>query len=100
MMFQHQISEMITRLIVHGVIGEPDRRKAHEAVAAYWEDRIAITWSTEDVLCECPGLTEDDARAVLQQILHHQSADQGITWDVIRTRATNMFGEKARSAAE
>lgn len=61
---------------------------------AYWTDRIALVWETDDVAGECPGLTEE-ARAVLERVLAKQDASVGVNWDVIRMTAVFMFGERA-----
>ena len=57
-------------------------------------NQIAIIWSIEDVLMQCPWLSDDDAQEVLYNLEHKHDAGIGINWDVIDITADIMFGEK------
>ena len=56
--------------------------------------QIAIIWSVEDVLMQCPWLSDEDAYEVLCRLDHKHDATIGINWDVIDITATLMFGDK------
>lgn len=58
------------------------------------EGQIAIIWSIEDVLMQCPWLSDDDAQEVLYNLEHKHDASIGINWDVIDITADIMFGDK------
>jgi len=55
---------------------------------------IAIIWSVEDVLMQCPWLSDEDAYEVLYNLEHKHDAGIGINWDVIDITAHIMFGDK------
>ena len=57
-------------------------------------NQIAIIWSIEDVLMQCPWLSDDDAQEVLYNLEHKHDASIGINWDVIDITADIMFGDK------
>jgi len=48
------------------------------------DDEIAIIWSVEDVMQECPWLTKDQALEMLYDLKVNHDATIGINWDVIR----------------
>jgi hypothetical protein len=56
----------------------------------YWKDRIASIWTIEDVAEVSPGITDEDAMAVLDAALDNHDANIGINWDVLRFHAENL----------
>lgn len=48
---------------------------------------IQITWSTEDILGECPWLTTVAANELLEYLDNNHDANVGINWGVIRDTA-------------
>ena len=54
-------------------------------------DTIKLEWCTEDILHECPRLTKDQARKVLEHCLRKHDATIGLSWDVIRCHADTLF---------
>ena len=65
-----------------------DKERIRKAIDKYFEDKIAITWSIEDVIClaEEDGLeiTDDEALDVLHSCLHKHDANEGINWNTLR----------------
>ena len=57
-------------------------------------NQIAIIWSVEDVLMQCPWLSDEDAQEVLYNLEHKHDASIGINWDVIDITADIIFGDK------
>jgi hypothetical protein len=70
---------MISNSDIHGALAE--RRE------------IAVIWCVEDVLEVRPDLSEESAWAVLQACKRGHDANLGISWDVIRCVADELFGE-------
>jgi hypothetical protein len=66
---------------------------------AYWTNRIALAWGTDDVARECPGLTEEGL-AVLERLLAKQDASVGVNCGVIRATAVSMFGKRALEGSD
>lgn len=67
---------------------------------AYWTNRIALVLETDDVAGECPGLTEEEARAILERLLAKQDASVGVNWGVIRATAVSMFGKRTLEGSD
>lgn len=55
------------------------------------ERAIAAIWQTGDVQTIRPDLDEDQAWEVLQRVDHYCDAEFGITWDIIRQNAEDVF---------
>lgn len=88
-MHPEQIDE-ITRLIARE-LSQPLEEVAAPIKAGlnrFFDNRIAVTWSTNDVLAEAEGqelpLTEGQAHAVLQQVFKNHDPEQGISWFTIQ----------------
>lgn len=96
-MFTHQLSEMTQALIDKGLITPEQQQDAQDALAAYWDDRIAITWTVEDVIAIKPGLSEEQAAHVLNVALHNHDASRGINWDTLANDADYLFGTASES---
>lgn len=96
-MYDHEINAMVDALREQCVLDTHDIEKAAErakaALRKYWTDRIALTWSTEDVrqTAEDMGLpkTEASCREILHRILHRADADVGVSWETIRNTITD-----------
>lgn len=89
----HHIDEM-TRAIAAAVEARGDRPVlgvVREALEAYWTDVGADTWTTNDVLQECPALTKDQARTVLAEACTDVDATVGVSWETISGRAYRLF---------
>lgn len=84
---------MVAALREQCVLSEHDidraTERARKALREYWTDRIALTWSVDDVqtVLEELGITKTDAscREILQRVLRRADADVGVSWDTIRT---------------
>lgn len=59
-------------------------------LSSYWKDKIAEVWHTEDVAEVAPGISADDAMAVLTAVLDNHDANIGINWDVLRFHTENL----------
>lgn len=86
-MYDHLLNEQIDRLIKAKFIKDEDRDKAIKVINKVWEDRIAITWSTEDVIScakeKGKRISKEKAREILAEVLHRHDASIGVNWDVI-----------------
>ena len=58
-------------------------------------DSISITWHIDDVAELRPDLTPDQCREVLAQTLRRHDADLGISWDILKIHADDLFPQKA-----
>lgn len=82
------------------------KRKTPKAVEAalqsYWKNRIAITWSTDDVIT-CGKdqyneiITEEEAENILNSLLDHHDASLGINWDTLYDTVDDFLDEKELS---
>lgn len=52
---------------------------------------VSIKWSTEDVWAVRPGLTEQQADEVLDEVVRNHDASIGANWDVIGIVADSIF---------
>jgi len=97
-MYEHHINEMTEAVMGAFEYAAPvnedekkvqdeEREKIRKGIASCWEDKIAVSWSLEDVssLAESMGvtLTEDEVAEVLHRVLHKFDANDGINWNVI-----------------
>lgn len=89
-MYDHTRHEMVDALIAAGVVSPEDKPKADEALKGYWEDKIAIIWTRDDIIsyAEQYDITLDDEAAdeVLDDLFHNHDCNYGITWDTIGPR--------------
>lgn len=58
-------------------------------------DTISIVWTRRDVQAECPGLTIDQARDVLQRLKSRHDANVGVNWRVIQDLGKEVYGPAA-----
>ena len=55
---------------------------------------ISIVWSVEDVQEVRPGLNNEQAMEVLQQVKNHHNASIGINWDTLKYWADELYLEQ------
>jgi len=58
-----------------------------EVLRGYWQEKIALVWTTDDVKdmaqdLEIP-ITDEQAQEVLDSVLHHHDPTYGVRWDTI-----------------
>ena len=53
--------------------------------------QIAVLWGIDDVLCERPDLTAEQAVAVLKQAKSKHDANEGINWTVLKCHADMLY---------
>ncbi|WP_009631577.1 hypothetical protein [Synechocystis sp. PCC 7509] len=89
-MYEH-IQDMATSLVEAGLA--TDGEQVELVLAAYWADKVAVVWTTEDVHSvqddfdedkETSSLTEEQAQSVLQRAFDKHDASEGITWEDLR----------------
>jgi hypothetical protein len=105
-MYSHQISEMAELLAKTVKLPmEPAARTAMildfvHALSNYWSDKIAITWSLDDVRhvaemhAEDYTCSEAQLRECLHNILHGSSADIGVTWATIDDELQHLTSDE------
>ena len=90
-MYDHHIQEMASSLVEAGLA--TDCQQVELVLAAYWADKVAVVWTTEDVHSvqddfdedkETSSLTAEQAQSVLQKAFDKHDATQGITWESLR----------------
>lgn len=86
-MYDFHIVEQIDALIKAGIIRPSKREIATNIVRDYWQDRIAVSWTVDDVMERAKMLkkriSKEKARGILNSMFHHHDAGLGITWDTI-----------------
>lgn len=94
-MDERQIAEMVKSLTNAGLVPPERKEDAKVVLAAYWTDQIALTWTVNDVLDVCPGLTEEEARHVLWEARHKHDASIGVNWDVLLAHGIGLYADRA-----
>jgi hypothetical protein len=101
--FDHHFDRMGKVLVQSGVVPEDRRAEAEAALKLAWRGKIALSWSVDDVLDACPGLTEEEAEEVLEESSTsspvHERVGAGIR-EVIEDVAIDLFGERALEGSE
>lgn len=59
----------------------------------HWKNKIAVVWTTDDVKSVHDGLTDEQAKEVLDSVHKNQDAGEGVNWDTIRFAAEHLFGK-------
>lgn len=89
-MYEH-IKGMAASLVEAGLA--TDGEQVQLVLAAYWADKVAVVWTTEDVHSvqddfddeeQTSSLTEEQAQIILQKAFDKHDAEQGITWESLR----------------
>ena len=89
-MYEH-IKDMATSLVEAGLA--TDHQQVELVLAAYWADKVAVVWTTEDVHSvqdnfdedeQTSSLSDEQAQAVLQKAFDKHNASEGITWESLR----------------
>lgn len=97
-MHNHHITDMVNALVDAGVIRKDDVDTATATLKSVWKDKIAIVWTTEDVIDYAAmgqnpkTVTEEQAREILASMLHHHDCTIGITWDTINAELDFLEG--------
>jgi len=76
-----------------------NRNRALHILEAFWSDKIAIVWTTQDVHRAANerelALTEEEARHVLQRMLDRHDAQYGLKWaDITAYIEDRVLGRK------
>ena len=93
-MYKHEQKSIIDYLVKGGFILEENKLSAFDYFSKYWDDKIAIIWTTEDVKEVNDKLTEEECQDVLSSILDSRDANYGISWDTIRSYIEHTHPEK------
>ena len=115
-MYDYELEQMAKALEQKGLlipVLEPEQavQTVKEEMKKYWEDKVAIIWSIDDVLSiahpakwdadgnEIPveeWMTREDAIGVLGNILDDHDATLGITWDTVEIYVSDFKSEKQK----
>ena len=89
-MYDH-IEGMASSLVEAGLA--TDHQQVELVLAAYWADKVAVVWTTEDVHSvqddfdedqQTSSLSEEQAQSILQKAFDKHDASEGITWEDLR----------------
>ncbi len=87
-MYYHHIQEMATSLVEAGVAIE--KEQVELVLSAYWLDKIAVVWTTDDVHAvqedededeQTSSLSDEQAQEILQSVFEKHDGNNGITWE-------------------
>ena len=87
---QH-IQDMATSLVEAGLA--TDQKQVELVLQKYWEDKVAVVWTTEDVHAvqddfdenkQTSSLSEEQAESILIRAFDKHDANVGITWENLR----------------
>jgi hypothetical protein len=87
---EYLINEMVDTLVASGVVADADRAGAGNALAGCWKDRVAHIWTTGDVQDRF-ALSDDQAREVLEEMVHSVDCDIGLNWGFLDFCAEELF---------
>lgn len=96
-MYSHQLEKMAER-VAEKLAKKPLKTKKAICKAVlltlqeFWKDKIAITWTIEDVKSLRSDLTDEQAIEVLNTVEHRQDADHGVNWDMIGEVIKELYG--------
>jgi len=81
-----------------------DRGRAEQILKHYWQDKIALVWTTEDVHHAANerevALTEKEARALLQDLHEHHNPQYGLHWKDVMERIRDEVLGRAMTKRE
>lgn len=87
----HHIQDMATSLVEAGLA--TDQKQVELVLQKYWEDKVAVVWTSVDVHAvqddfdednETSSLSNEQAQSVLQRAFDKHDANEGITWESLR----------------
>ena len=85
-MYNHHIRAMADDVIKAGLVDESKKEELVAAMSIEWEDKIAPSWSVEDVIYRANEigytLTDEEAKQVLEEVDNRWDANVGICWDI------------------
>ena len=83
----HHIQDMAISLVEAGLA--TDQKQVELVLQKYWEDKVAVVWTSVDVHAvqddfdednETSSLSDEQAQSVLQRAFDKHDANEGITW--------------------
>jgi hypothetical protein len=89
------INDTIEALVKGGILPERDRTRAIDCLDKTFANRMMIVWTDSDVLEVCPGLTDEEAREVLDYAERKHDASLGVTWETFKAIAEIDYGDRA-----
>jgi hypothetical protein len=95
MHYQHR--DAMARAIADALaLTEGQRCRVRDALERYWQDRIALVWSVEDVLARCQTLgvvlSAHDADLALEVLWEDFETERGIIWDALDQAIRRVSG--------
>ena len=87
----HHIQDMATSLVEAGLA--TDQKQVELVLQKYWEDKVAVVWTSVDVHAvqddfdedeQTSSLSEEQAQSILQKAFDKHDANVGITWESLR----------------
>ena len=87
----HHIQDMARGLVEAGLA--TDQKQVELVLQKYWEDKVAVVWTTDDVHAAqddfdeenlTSSLSEEQAESILQRAFDKHDANVGITWENLR----------------
>ena len=87
----HHIQDMAISLVEAGLA--TDQKQVELVLQKYWEDKVAVVWTSVDVHAvqddfdednETSSLSNEQAQSVLQRAFDKHDANEGITWESLR----------------
>ena len=87
----HHIQDMARGLVEAGLA--TDQKQVELVLQKYWEDKVAVVWTSVDVHAvqddfdednETSSLSNEQAQSVLQRAFDKHDANEGITWESLR----------------
>lgn len=83
-MLDIHIANMAKSLVSRGIISDEELPYTQITLKEYWEDKIAVSWSIEDVKTRAEDigdieLTDQQAASILKDVLHDYDSSHGIS---------------------
>lgn len=106
-MYQHHIHEMAASLVEAGLV--QDIQAAEFVLSAYWKDKIAVVWTTDDVHGiqedfnedkQTSSLSDEQAQEILLSVFDNHDCNNGITWESLRYCSQELLEEAETDGIE
>ena len=86
-MFNYQINAIVNKMIVDGIIAPNNTENAFISIKEYFSDKIAMTWTAEDILTRAGeiniDITDEQAVEILSSLQDNFNTNIRINWNII-----------------
>lgn len=93
----YQRGDMVDFLIKEGAVKEDQKESFSKALSKYWEGKISLVWSYEDVLGRAEQIDMDISKESAEEIIEDVGAghdcNAGVSWETLDAYLENYTEE-------